>query len=217
MRFVRLTLSRPPETRHPVQTFVETSGEIRREWTLGVADLPGGCWAHLSYVEGDVAAFREALARADTVESFDLTSVAEASFYAYVVYRMRPLDEAFLDAFDEHGVVVLMPVEVGAAGSTFTLVGPDDALGSLVAAFETEMVVDVRRVGEFDHWRAPLAGRLTDRQREAVDVALALGYYAVPREASLESVAEALDCAPGTASTLLRRAERAVMDAAVEG
>ena len=44
---------------------------------------------------------------------------------------------------------------------------------------------------------------------------LSLGYYAVSREASLESVAEAIDCAPGIASTLLRRAERAVMEALV--
>jgi hypothetical protein len=44
-----------------------------------------------------------------------------------------------------------MPVEVDAEGSTFTLVGPGEALGSLVEALEAEMVVDVRRVGEFDH------------------------------------------------------------------
>ena len=194
---------------------METSNAVDRERNLGVADLPGEHWAHLSHVEGDIAAFREVLARADTVESFDLTSVMEGSFFAYVVYRMRPIDEAFLEAFDDHGVVVVMPVEVGRGGSTFTLVGPDDALGSLVETFEDEMVVDVRRVGEFDHWHAPLAGRLTGRQHEAVEAALALGYYAVPREASLDSVAESLDSAPRTASTLLRRAERVVMEAAV--
>ena len=131
---------------------METSNAVDRERNLGVADLPGEHWAHLSHVEGDIAAFREVLARADTVESFDLTSVMEGSFFAYVVYRMRPIDEAFLEAFDDHGVVVVMPVEVGRGGSTFTLVGPDDALGSLVETFEDEMVVDVRRVGEFDHW-----------------------------------------------------------------
>ena len=217
MRFLRLTLSRPPASRHPVQTFVETSDAVRRERNLGVADLPGGYWAHLSHVEGDLAAFRAVLVRTDTVESFDLTPVGEASFYAYVVYRMRPADESFLSTFDEHGVVVLMPVEVDSTGSTFTLVGPDDALASLVEAFEAEMVVEFERLGEFDHWHGPLAGRLTDRQREAVSAALSLGYYAVPREADLGAVAVALDCAPGTASTLLRRAERAVMEAAVGG
>ena len=217
MRFVRLTLSRPPETRHPVQAFVETSDAIRRERNLGVADLSDGRWAHLSHVEGDADAFAGALRDADTVESFDLTSVDEGSFYAYVVYRMRPVDESFLAAFDEHGVVVVMPVEIDSRGSTFTLVGPDEALGALVEAFEEEMAVDVRRVGEFDHRYGPLAGRLTDRQREAVAVAVSLGYYAVPRETGLAGVAEALDCAPGTASALLGRAERAVMRAVVDG
>jgi predicted DNA binding protein len=217
VRFLRLTLSRPPDTRHPVQTFVETSDAIRCERNLGVADLPGDRWVHLSHFEGDADALRGVLGRTDTVESFDLTSVGERSFYAYVVYRMRPIDESFIETFDEHGVVVVMPVEIDAEGSTFTLVGPGEALGSLVEAFGAEMVVDVRRVGEFDHWHGPLAGRLTDRQREAVSAALSLGYYAVPRETNLDSVAEALDCAPGTASTLLRRAERTVMAAALDG
>jgi predicted DNA binding protein len=52
---------------------------------------------------------------------------------------------------------------------------------------------------------------LTDRQREAVRAAVEAGYYAVPREASLADVAEAIGCAESTASEHLRRAEAAVM------
>jgi hypothetical protein len=63
---------------------------------------------------------------------------------------MRPVGESFLETFDEHGVV-LSPVESASSGSTFTLVGPAEALGSTVDAFDEEMTVDVRRVGEFDH------------------------------------------------------------------
>jgi hypothetical protein len=42
-----------------VQTFVEASDAIRRERDLGVTDLPGDRWVHLSHVEGDIDVFRE--------------------------------------------------------------------------------------------------------------------------------------------------------------
>jgi predicted DNA binding protein len=56
---------------------------------------------------------------------------------------------------------------------------------------------------------------LTNRQLELVETAAELGYYAVPREASLEEVAAEVDVARSTASTVLRRAESNVMQALV--
>lgn len=53
-----------------------------------------------------------------------------------------------------------------------------------------------------------MAGTFTERQRAAGDTALRLGYYEVPRDGTLDDVAEALGCAESTASVLLRRAER---------
>lgn len=217
MRFVRLTLSRPQETQHRMQTFVERADSIEREWNLGVANLPDSRWSHLYYVEGDLAAYRSALEQQETVERFDLTPAGPRSFYAYVVFRMRPTDEEFADAFDEHGVVVVPPVESSSDGTKFTLVGPPSALRALLEDLPDEMRVDVLRVGEFDHRHGALSGRLTTRQREAVTAALALDYYGVPHDATLADVAEELGCSVGTASTLLRRAERAVMEAVIEG
>jgi len=46
---------------------------------------------------------------------------------------------------------------------------------------------------------------LTPKQKGALETALELGYYDVPREAHLDEVAEALDISPSAASTLLRR------------
>ncbi|WP_246998390.1 helix-turn-helix domain-containing protein [Halosolutus gelatinilyticus] len=65
--------------------------------------------------------------------------------------------------------------------------------------------VTINEIGSYDRHGGTDAGALTDRQLVAVETALSIGYYAVPREASL---ADALDCAESTASVLLRRAER---------
>ncbi|WP_255152618.1 helix-turn-helix domain-containing protein [Halorarius halobius] len=45
------------------------------------------------------------------------------------------------------------------------------------------------------------------RQREALQVAVALGYYDTPREATHADIAEELGCAPNTASDHLQNGE----------
>lgn len=54
---------------------------------------------------------------------------------------------------------------------------------------------------------------LSPDQREAIETAVALGYYGTPREASLREVADALDLPKSTLRYRLRRAERRLTDA----
>lgn len=55
------------------------------------------------------------------------------------------------------------------------------------------------------------AGVTTDRQRDALETALRLGYFEVPRECTLSEVADALDVDESTASGILRRGEARVL------
>lgn len=54
---------------------------------------------------------------------------------------------------------------------------------------------------------------LTERQREAVELAFDLGYYDYPRECTLTELAEALGVATSVASRLLQRAEGRIVEA----
>ncbi len=51
---------------------------------------------------------------------------------------------------------------------------------------------------------------LSARQREAARVALAVGYFDTPRGATIEDVANELDCATSTAAEHLQKAESRV-------
>ena len=90
---------------------------------------------------------------------------------------------------------------------------------SLQAAFDqAAAVVDVS-IDEISAFRGDLdqpRATLSERQREAVEVALALGYYDRPRGATHEDVAEELDCAPATASDHLQKAEAKLVRAAMD-
>jgi len=61
----------------------------------------------------------------------------------------------------------------------------------------------------------PPGDGLTDRQREALRIAYELGYFEIPRQATLEDVAAELDITPSSVSERLRRAQTQVIEEAV--
>jgi predicted DNA binding protein len=58
---------------------------------------------------------------------------------------------------------------------------------------------------------------LTDRQQEALLTAHELGYFEVPRSATLSDVAAELDVSPPSCSERLRRAQHALIASALDG
>ena len=57
------------------------------------------------------------------------------------------------------------------------------------------------------------SGSLTDRQREVLETALAMGYFEFPKRANMNEVADALGISPSTAREHLSRAQRKVLGA----
>lgn len=80
--------------------------------------------------------------------------------------------------------------------------------GVEASGFEHELLSIVetggKEVGEVD-------GLLTERQREVLQTAVREGYFEVPRESSLEEVADELGVDKSTASGVLRRGEGRVL------
>lgn len=79
------------------------------------------------------------------------------------------------------------------------------------------MEVSVDAVRVFQQPPAAVSCALTRRQHETMSVAADAGYYEVPRESSLDEVADRLDCSESTASTLLGRAESQMVERLVMG
>lgn len=60
-------------------------------------------------------------------------------------------------------------------------------------------------------------GRLTDRQREVIETAHEMGYFAYPRQANAEAVSEALGIEPSTFAEHLAAAQSTLMDELTAG
>lgn len=170
----------------------------------------------LSLIVGDREAIRDAALELDVVHRFDLTPIDEDTFYAYAVMDVRAADATLMDAFDEPGLVIVPPVVyTGRERVHVTVLGEADALAGLAEQVPDDVGVTVERVSDHQRRAETLAGRLTARQFEAMATARELGYYDVPRTASLADVAAALECSESAASTLLRTVESELVDAAL--
>ena len=210
MRYLHVRLDQPAWMRHPMQEFLVASDAMSRAelhaWNLSRDDVQFA----LFYIDGDLDAYRDRIDDVDPIQWYDLAPVDETGFYSYVCQAYTESDTAFFRAFAELSLVVLPPLMYDADGwLDVTIVGRGEALTDLVDALEerTDVDVDVREVGTYDRRLGTVTGSLTDRQFEAIETATELGYYDVPRQASLAAVAAELGVAGSTASELLRRAE----------
>jgi predicted DNA binding protein len=61
------------------------------------------------------------------------------------------------------------------------------------------------------------AGRVTDRQREVLSLAIDMGYYEIPRQTSQAELAGRLDVDVSVVNRILRRAEGHLITAATAG
>jgi len=217
MRYLRIAVHQDAGDRHPMHEFVvEREGYVASrllEYTPPVE----GTRSFLFHIEGPVDPYESVLDEVEGVADYELSPCPDDSFYLYVREELRGRDQQLIGAFSQPGLVGVTPVEYRADGTIqVTVVGPADKLQAAVEETPEGMDVEVLEVGEYGARGLGVGGDLTDRQYEAVVAGVEVGYYDTPREGTVSDVGERLDCAPGTAAELLRRAERSVMRGVVD-
>jgi hypothetical protein len=89
-----------------------------------------------------------------------------------------------------------------------------DAFGEFASFWQQNADFRVHRLTR-DGEPEPPGDGLTDRQREALRTAYELGYFDIPRRATLDDVATHLDIAPSSVSERLRRAQTQLIEETV--
>lgn len=213
MKTVRLTLRYDAETIHPMHRFVADSDAFDAYRMVHGNFAGTDDNAFIFHVVGDPDVYEAALEETGRVSDYELTRTGDRTFTVYVRDVPEGVDERLLDLFTEGSLVVLPPIEYRSDWTVrFSVVGESADLRRALEGVPAGIETAVDRVGQYDGSDAAV-GALTARQREALRVARELGYFEVPRSASVEDVAGELGCAPGTAAEHLRKAEEAVMDA----
>ena len=214
MKYLRLTLAHSATTIHPMHRFANEHDAVEAYRMLHWNVASDGPNTLLFYVEGEREAYVDALVDLDSVVDYTVTPVDDDAFYVYVDDVGDGVGQQLVDAVSQGSLVLASPLEYLDDGRVqFTLVGESADLRAAVDAIPDDIRVELDRAGEYDD--GPAVDGLTDRQRAALDAAVDVGYYEVPREGSVEDVAERLDCSPGTASEHLRKAEATLASEAV--
>lgn len=210
MKYLDVRLRQPDWMLHPMQRFIRDGDVVRYEelQSWNVAGRTDAVEYELFYVEAEREPYVAALEEVQSVRWFEVEPIDEASFYCYCCQETREEDETWREAFTDLHLVVVPPI-VYDADATFylTVVGDGDALQAMLDGLPPDVEADVQQVGTYDRKYAPLLQDLTERQLEALEVAVDLGFFAVPREATVADVADALACAESTAATHLQKAQ----------
>ena len=219
MKYCTLHLRQPDRLLHPMQRFIRDEDVVSYEELLAWNVRPGEPTEYeLFYAEvTDADRYLAAVEDVESIRWHRSSRASEDSLYVFVCQETREDDVAFRRAFGRLELIVVPPIIYDDdAAMALTVVGQEADLGALIESVPADIDVRVAEVGTYNHPHTTIVGRLTDRQTEAVEAATDLGYYDVPRTASLAAVADALDCAESTASTLLRKAESSVMPRLLE-
>jgi predicted DNA binding protein len=207
MKQVTFSARYPPDIAHPMHRALIDSEALTRAELLMWG--PTDTVTTLFWYDGPKAAVRELLAAVDSIETSTLVGGGDGT-YGFVYQREYELADAVMDLVAEARVIFRPPVTFLDSGRVrFEAVGESTALSELYAGLSKVLETTIERVEPFR--RQGSASRLTDRQRAALEAAVEVGYYAVPRTGDTEAVAAELDCEPSTAGELIRKAEASVI------
>jgi hypothetical protein len=164
---------------------------------------------HLYAVDGDVRPLSGLCDETDGVESVRLSATDEDVSYAQLELRDAdvPIFGGAAGAVDREGLVIRRPMVYRDGRIHGHVVGDSDVLQATLDDLPETVSITIDEIGQFPSARANPANTLSERQREALEVARELGYYETPREATHEDVAAELECAPNTATEHLQKGE----------
>lgn len=208
MKCAELVVDRDHERTHPLhRAVIDTDGLSRAE--LLMWDGSGETPTALTWCDGRKSTLETLLASLSVVDSFSL-SAGDGGTYAIIQQERFEMDRHLERALRSPAILPVPPLRYWADGSIqVRLVGTHEALGDVVATLEGAIDYTVASVAPYDGGSDSM--RLTDRQVAALDAAVRVGYYDVPRTGTMAEVAARLDCAESTASELVRKAQAAVV------
>ena len=212
MRRVTFAVTYPAERAHPIHRKILKGSVVTRMELLGWG--PTASVTSLVWYDAARPVVEELLESVDIVETAHLVE-GDGGTYAFTIQERFGLDAAVLELIGQARVAFLPPVVFEASGvARFEAVGEQAALSEFHDALVDELTVEIEHVRPFE--QRPATAGLTDRQRAALEAAVDVGYYEIPRTGSVDDVAARLGCVSSTAGELLRRAEQTLVTSAVE-
>ena len=173
--------------------------------------------AFLLRLRGDYRRFEAELEASRNVDEYELLPLTDRECHCFLEGTVADAARLLFENFTQGSLITVPPIVCNDDGTnTFSIIGTDADIQNAVESVPDGVGVTVEAVGGETVAPKSAVGRLSDRQREAVETGLEIGYYDVPREATTTDVADELDCATATAAEHLQKAESKLIGALLE-
>ncbi len=211
MRAVTFTLE-PPNGDHIAYRLFGENSEFERERIYHLNILENETVVLLGRLRGDLERARPLLEENVNVLGYSISSDGSRNGLVYLHARPPPEIKRFLELPRTHEVFFDFPIEGTADGGLrVTMIGETNSvLQEVLADVPAKLGVTVERIGTYPEAGDNVIALLTDRQREVLNVALDLGYYGVPRQATHRDIADQMELAVGTVGEHLQKIEARV-------
>lgn len=211
MRAVTFTLD-PPDGPHIAYRMFGANSDFEREHIYHLNVLADETVILLGRLRGDLDEARRLLGEHTEVLGYSISSEKAQNGLVYVHARPPAAMKKFLELPRIHEVFFNFPIGSTSDGRlrVVMLGEANDVLRAALADVPPELDVTIERIGPYPDAGGQLLTLLTDRQREVLDIALDLGYYDVPRQATHGDIAERLAISVGTVGEHLQKIESRV-------
>jgi predicted DNA binding protein len=219
MKHIGITVRPDPERSPPFLRYLLDAPDVAEahaiDWNRGASATS----THLYGIDGAVERFEELAGETAGVESVTVADADRRVSYAHLELRDEdvPIFGGAAEAIDRSGLVVRRPLVYRDGEIHGHIVGSPDVLQTTLDETPAAVDVQIDEIRQFPAAQVNPTTALTERQREAVETALELGYYDTPRAATHEDVAAELGCAPNTASEHLQKGEATLVRAGMGG
>ncbi|WP_459194047.1 helix-turn-helix domain-containing protein [Halosimplex sp. J119] len=217
MKYVRIAATLDPDQIPPAYAVASESGPVTElrvvDWNMAAEDVS----TLLYEIDGDADEFGEAARDTPGIDSVVLSNVDVDPAYALVEARPNAIEffETTITAVSRAGMIVQRPLVYRDGRSRGHVVGEPAPLQAMLDEVSDDIDFEVTEIGRFPSPADDRSTRLTDRQREVVETALAMGYYEQPRKATQQGIAAELECGLSTVTEHLQKAEDKLVRAGI--
>ena len=216
MRAATVTLSWNHSHENPIPDVFGVDDAVSLESIRYVNPIGDGRYVELLDLRGDLERARTLLEDAPEAIEYDLVGDDDRGV-AYVQWHTAGFVGDLLSILDQREIVIDWPITAVETetdrGLELTVVGTDWAIEQAATDLPDGVSLELHRLGSYRPQTARQSATLTERQRAVFELALAEGYYEVPRETTQRDLADKLDCATGTVAEHLQRIESAFASA----
>ena len=210
MRYATVITYHDEESFHPIAGKLADDPAIHRKAIHSIKLVDDGTIALLGEVEGDLDRYRELVEESPEVITYTISG--DESGYVYSQVEASEQTREVLQRSEAGEFIIQMPIEYTAdGGRKFTVVGTEESLLELSSMLDVgDAEMELVSTGPYVPNTAGVFADLTDRQQEVLTVALDMGYYETPRDATLSDIATTLDVDHGTVGRHIRTIESKV-------